>query len=364
MILKKFLTHSCIVFGLTLCVVSMISQAQNEPFLYTHNTLENNLSAAFVDPFPDLSTCLDSSEDIILEADVPCIYIGSNIVVDLNGFTVNGPVYGGSNVTLKNGTVAAGIINLSTHAVIDRVTVRDSPVTFAVDIYSGTITHSVFKNNVVAVDLYVGGGSNLGGVEIRHSLFINNQFAINITWDDNSVIEHNVFKNNDKAISIWDEDDLGANGSIIRHNYFYKNNFGVAITAFVEARNTEITENTFIRNKSSGIAMGSNCFDFINSGGCGGDGTLIKNNLFLYNGNNPGSLYRYPNTIWDDGLTVVRTVLDEESGYDPANGITITGNVAAFNADLGIDAPNVIDGGNNFAIVNGNSMQCVGVECD
>ena len=45
-------------------------------------------------------------------------------------------------------------------------------------------------------------------------------------------------------------------------------------------------------------------------------------------------------------------------------GVTISSNIANFNADFGIEAvPGVIDGGGNKAHGNGNPAQCVNVQC-
>ena len=54
-----------------------------------------------------------------------------------------------------------------------------------------------------------------------------------------------------------------------------------------------------------------------------------------------------------------------DDGIDvDAPGTTLTGNVAAHNHDLGIEAvPGVVDGGGNYAAGNGNPAQCTSVSC-
>lgn len=44
-------------------------------------------------------------------------------------------------------------------------------------------------------------------------------------------------------------------------------------------------------------------------------------------------------------------------------GFRLVGNIAQDNADLGFDVLGVTDGGSNRASGNGNSLQCVGVDC-
>ena len=49
---------------------------------------------------------------------------------------------------------------------------------------------------------------------------------------------------------------------------------------------------------------------------------------------------------------------------EAAAGIWARANDTIANADLGIDALGIRDGGLNKALLNGNPLQCVGVECD
>ena len=100
-----------------------------------------------------------------------------------------------------------------------------------------------------------------------------------------------------------------------------------------------------------------------------GAGTIVERNQFIRNGNDPrtltGQLWLLPpsyleayEVVADDGLTVFGV-----GEPNTADGMTIIGNTGIRNADLGFDAPGVIDGGANLARQNGNPLECMGVAC-
>jgi parallel beta-helix repeat protein len=99
------------------------------------------------------------------------------------------------------------------------------------------------------------------------------------------------------------------------------------ITVDGSARYTEVAGNRVTGAAADGIRLGSSTRD-----------TLVARNVAKRNG--------------DDGID-----------SDTASA-TLTGNVANFNFDLGIEAvAGVTDGGGNRAQGNGNPAQCVGVSC-
>ena len=89
----------------------------------------------------------------------------------------------------------------------------------------------------------------------------------------------------------------------------------------------------------------------------------------IQNGNEPRTLtgtWLLPNgeyepyeVVLDDGLTVFAP-----QAFSPADGATVMSNVANRNADLGIEAPGVVDGGGNHAARNGDPLECEGVSCE
>jgi hypothetical protein len=313
-----------------------------------------------------LSECLILTEDTVLESDVPCIQVGDGVAIDLNGFTVNGSIYPtqdgwGNDVTVQNGTVAGGAIFLLGDVLLDRLTVKDSPDNFAVQIGGGLITHSLFERNRVAVDLYWG-----GGIQVRHCRFVENRIGINIASDDNSLVLKNTFEANEIGVRIWDEDFYGSSGSTIRRNHFRRNGIGVFLNARNAAHGTDIDSNVFHSNLSSGIAVSLGCL-LESSDECAGRGTVIRKNVMIRNGNEPLTLtgsWWLPSgsepyeVVLDDGLTVFAP-----QAFSPADGATVMSNVANRNADLGIEAAGVVDGGGNHAARNGDPLECEGVDC-
>jgi hypothetical protein len=72
-----------------------------------------------------------------------------------------------------------------------------------------------------------------------------------------------------------------------------------------------------------------------------------------------GSTVRFNTVI---GTSPINSIGGDGVGVAGAE-ITVQGNVAHFNARLGINAPGAIDGGDNQAGANGDPRQCVGVVC-
>ena len=315
------------------------------------------------------TNCFSADGDVILQSDVPCINVSGSTNIDLNGYTVNGDVLSfgfSSNVMIQNGIVDRGVILLfGSDNVIDNITLQNSTSNFALQLGGGSITNSRFENNTVATDLFVG-----GGIEVKNNYFRANRLAVNIASDNDSLVENNVFEENDIGVRLFDEDFSGVNGNLILRNHFLKNDVGVFMRAFSEVNNNEISSNTFISNQSSGIIVGVGCFRLFRDE-CAGRRTIINQNLFVRNGQDPRNVSGVWSIIQDDG--------DFEEPYDflAGTGITVFGsqiintvddvsmsrNWALLNEGLGIDAEGVVDEGRNFGILNGDSRQCVGVSC-
>lgn len=356
---QKLFLRAFVMLGLAVLTTNL-AHAQLESLPYIH--VEDNRHTALKALEASASDCLTLTHNTVLQDDAPCLFVGGGVIVDLNGHTVFGNILeldSGDHITIKNGTVAEGaIVLLGAHNRLKQMIVRDSNSTFAVQLGGGSvISHSVFERNVVAVDLYWG-----GDVEVRRSVFRLNHTGVNITSDNHSFLHSNVFWENETGVRIWDEDFSGSSGNIIDQNAFHNNGIGVFLDAHSEANDNHLQGNWFFSNESSAIVVRLAC-ERVYTDQCAGRGTQIHGNWLVQNG---GQAQVLSGTWWlsngeqqdyevvlDDGLTVV--ALPE---LDVANGVTVTRNLALFNADLGISAPGVIDGGLNYGVFNGNAEQC------
>ena len=341
------------------------SSAAAQSSLFRHDLHVALAEAAALSEVGSASQCLVVTTDTVLESDVPCIAVANDVTLDLNGFTVHGSIFEletGDNVQVLNGNVAGGMIFLLGRDVrIDRVELVDSELTFAVQIGGGEITRSRFVGNVIAIDLFWG-----GGIRVEKCRFSENLIGVSIQSDDDSRIVGNKFEANEIGVNIFDEDLVGSSGSVVKYNYFRDNGVGVRLLAFSEVHDTRIEANAFVRNDSSGVVLGVGCArEFTED--CGGRGTLVRRNVFVSNGNNSTELtgsWLLPDgeepfrVRVDDGLTVFAATNAAED-LD----VEVARNWAFRNADLGLDAPGVTDGGRNRAFGNGNPDECVGVEC-
>jgi hypothetical protein len=307
-----------------------------------------------------------------LTSDITCNFrVESGVVFDLGGHTVHGFIIraGGSgfsrDVRVTNGTVVGNIsFVFATGLKLDRLTVRDT-TGFAVQPGDNAqVVGNRFLNNGVAIDNFFGGGSN-----IAFNTFEHNRTAVSIQADDNVHVTANVFRDNGAGVGIRDEDEHGASKAVVERNLFTHNRTGLGLTFQCDTVNfrncddavtgTVIRANTFLANDGSGILVRGSCPNAVPPDAppglvlrCAGVGTQITDNLLVGNGFHPPA--GLPQG--DDGITVDGTA-------DTARLITLTGNRAVHNADLGIDAPGVVDGGGNRAVANGDPRQCVGVAC-
>ena len=342
------------------------NSAAAQSLLFRHDSQVALFEAAALSDVRSTSECLAVTTDTVLESDVSCIDVADDVTLDLNGFTVHGSIVQletGDNVHVLNGTVAGGMILLLGRDVrIDRIELVDSEFTFAVQIGRGEITRSKFVGNVVAIDLFWG-----GGIRVERCRFSENLIGVSIQSDDDSRIVGNKFEANEIGVNIFDEDLVGSSGSVVKYNYFRDNGVGVRVIAFNEVHDSRIEANAFVRNDSSGVALGIGCAREFSAEDCAGRATLVRRNVFVSNGNNSTELagsWLLPDgeepfrVKVDDGLTVfAATIAADDLDVEVAR------NWAFRNADLGLEAPGVTDGGRNRAFGNGNSDECVGVEC-
>ena len=79
--------------------------------------------------------------------------------------------------------------------------------------------------------------------------------------------------------------------------------------------------------------------------------------MFIINNGAPPALEVTANAVISSGGAGIRIVASQGSQ------ITVGRNIVLDNSGLGIDAPGVIDGGDNLAGGNGNPLRCLGVSC-
>lgn len=302
--------------------------------------------------------------EFVLDRDVSCtVRLAAYATLDLNGFTlqgwVRGPFGGSSGVTIKNGTILAGPIDCSyDDCTIENVRILDGP-SFTVLAGAGTrISDCFFSGNGVAVDLYYGGGP--ASVVIENSTFEDNDIAINIAKYNLASISSNTFRGNLVGVNLYDELNDEVNFNTIADNYFTDNFIGVRFSVRgcvygVCQIGNRVVGNDFVGNRGSGVVFdgsGTGC----SYGDCENVDASIEDNVFSGNGFGPPPDPPLSLPIIDDGITVL-------GAPEVRDGVTIAGNVSVSNSDLGIEAPDVIDGGGNRASGNGNPLECVGVVC-
>lgn len=148
----------------------------------------------------------------------------------------------------------------------------------------------------------------------------------------------NVFRHSDNAALSFRP--YGAAANLIAGNLFEGNDVGLLLDTDAD---TTVTHNRFRDNRSAGlyvIARHGN--------------VSVSENTLSANGAASSRVDAAGSPV-DDGMHVV--VVGTSAT------VTITGNKASRNADLGIEATGAIDGGGNTARRNGNPAQCTGVAC-
>jgi parallel beta-helix repeat protein len=183
--------------------------------------------------------------------------------------------------------------------------------------------------------------SQADGAIIVGSEFSNNGTAIELQSSRANHIERNRVFDNDIGIKIGDPE---SERNIISQNRFFDNRVGIQIGSHDGVwggEGTEITKNTFTDNGEAGL--------LINLEVGFAQGVVVSGNTFRRNGFDSTSAI-------NDGLHIsgVETLLAQ---------ITVSRNRAFWNADYGIQAVGVTDGGMNKAKNNGNPDQCLGVNC-
>jgi parallel beta-helix repeat protein len=321
--------------------------------------------------------------NLVLTGNMACVGTAmvagaNNIVIDLNGFTVSGNGTGDgilvlrSRVTIRNGKLTGfdnGIRMLGAgegtpnENLVSRVTALSNHE--GIDLTDAdytTITDSLLQNNTYGVVLGVQSDRN----RIVRTRILANALGILIHEgsDTNVVAENTIAKNTNGIVlrnSAQDnlvqgntitgnlEDGVAIKGptsnrNVVRSNEVSSNGVGVHVCCGSSLDENQIIANTVVSNAGTGILV----FDDH------AQGTVVTDNVVRRNGFGQPLDPRKPGQ-YDDGIHVESPV----SAWT-----TIANNASDQNADLGIEASgNIVDGGGNSAILNGDPAQCVGVVC-
>jgi len=182
-------------------------------------------SSTAVPPTPADPNCGLVQGTVVLQQDTTCDFtLAPGSILDLNGFTLQGIVDGGgSDATIKNGTLAYGHIYCFDCVIEDLRVINGS--NFVVQPTSTIrITRCFFSGNAAAMDLF----DELSGHSvITASIFENNGVGVNITTSNYNTVMHNSFIGNGTGVSVYDENPGDASFNTIASNSFAGNHIGV-----------------------------------------------------------------------------------------------------------------------------------------
>jgi hypothetical protein len=353
---------------------------KSDPLRESHHGVmldEAEADAGAVEAVTASATCPGLiTADFTLSSDLECTLMidAPGLTIDLGGHTLIGGVRGrlpgqsAPSPMIRNGAIdgrnstTAGNLVIADDLRMDNVEVRNSRNQFTIILGGDNlIENSRFLDNGGSVfDLFW--NRQTTGTTIRNSYFRGNGRAIAIQKDSNNRIQHNVFVDNFAGLSLWNEDGFGVANNLVANNTFIGNRYGVWLRAreafeppalpWRSMENNRLINNVFLGNDNAGMSLqllSPACGD-PDFPSCAGEDTVVERNTFVFNGfesNEPevdDGLYVTPDPIWTPLFTVRR-------------------NTAIANADLGIEAQGVVDGGKNLGLFNGDRRQCVGVRC-
>lgn len=310
----------------------------------------------------------------------------SGQVFDLGGHSLklpNGLAISAARFTIRNGKLSAKGIEWSggDHGTLSNVTLRrigpSESNYFFIEAGTGlSVSRCSFLGiSGIALSYYVAQNGM-----VRDSRFVGNETAISLQrggMAEGVAIEHNQFTGNGRGIYLWNEDFGGVNYNHIADNRFQGNGLGVSVDArwhrlfhpeeIPTMQGNRIERNLFLSNRQAGLLIQVTCAvspDGQND--CSAQDTQVLNNVLSLNG-----LAAVPDAPGiDDGITArakrlgsnLSDVLDDPY-TDGLHGVTLVGNRTRSNADLGVDAEGVVDGGGNTGQGNQNPAQCEGVVC-
>ncbi|MCB2176666.1 MAG: right-handed parallel beta-helix repeat-containing protein [Actinomycetales bacterium] len=325
----------------------------------------------------------DAPNHYVLAGDATCdlSWLGDGAYVDLAGhtlYTTNAKGTGTTTIAADDVTLARGKLRtdgidwVQSRGRLDRVDVSAiDPTATRILIEAGrwfTVTRSHFHDlpNAIGVDFYYAGDGT-----VSHSRFTRTKIGVSIQGGATFTIEHSRFDRNEIGLQLWNEDWIGVNDVLVANNTFTGNTVtGVRVRAYTGALyppaeqrtfdNVRVVGNRMLRNAGSGMDVTMYC---LTEERCatGQTAVAVTRNHFTRNG------LAAPQDTGDDGFTAKTLV-----GFGPASWVTgtqglwvftLTGNTTSRNADRGIDAAGVTDGGGNRSMRDANPEPCLGVAC-
>lgn len=301
------------------------------------------------------------AEDVTLEHDTDCtiVVVGDDVTVDLAGHRAGTVIVLADRVTVRDGTIRGAVLEASADARLLDVVVHAPGLPFAVEAGLRTVVdRSRFVGNVVGISFFFGGAGT-----VTRSVFEDNELGLVIGRHDGVTVRDNRFTGNDVGLTVWDEDLLGSSDNLVEANHFAGNVVGAQLLARSAAHGNRFAGNHFRHNEAAGLFVMAGCLREFGTPTCAGQGTHVADNLLLRNGRSP-----VETTWFDDQQEMLQSVLLDDGllvvGVPGGlAGVTVSGNRAIANADLGIEADGVVDGGGNLGRANGDPRQCVGVSC-
>jgi hypothetical protein len=337
--------------------------------------------------------------DVTLTRDLVCegpgLIVGaSGITIDLNGFTLSGSGERAGiridepydAVTVRNGVVQdfARALQLDgvSNVVITDLSIRNASIEIeggggaqvvGNEISGGGIfliaenspSHRIAGNRIHGSPTAIGIEADASAIVVDNEIF-DNAFGIDTSQLIGLHVEGNDFHDNDVGVllqqaagaDLLDNDFTGQRIAVwlrfessgtATGNRIVQNRIGFQVgsgdpddSILIEY---EIRDNLFASNGAAGILL-------LNADQL--EGSRIEQNELVGNGFAPEGVTNNAGETVDDGIQV-------EGG--PAPDLTLASNRVFGNADYGIEAPGVVDGGGNVAKENGNPDQCLGVEC-
>jgi parallel beta-helix repeat protein len=183
---------------------------------------------------------------------------------------------------------------------------------------------------------------------IQGNLFSQNAPGIFITASNRNQVRRNRSVRDREAILV-----APGNRNVIARNRVYQAVGGIGIET---GRGNVVARNVVVGARRSGIRLG------IGEPSLGGSSNVVRDNLVRGGGDDGFVVFRK-----DDHSLLRRNVAVAagDDGFDVRSRTAkLTGNRAARNADLGIEAVRgVVDGDGNRASGNGDPRQCVNVRC-
>jgi nitrous oxidase accessory protein NosD len=308
------------------------------------------------------------NQDTTLDSDLVCagdgLRIGDEVTLDLAGHSITGSGTGTgvqcfcTNFELRGGRIRGfGDGVFAEGASVSRMLFEENGT--GLDCEQGLrcfVEDTTFRHNRNALRLDAPDSNPVGAV--RRNRIYDNGSGVSIIGYDAPVTDNYIAGNDGDGIWAYYEAELQVSRNVvvdnldngihveflgaatITHNRIMRNGNGVRVQGDYSFGHTraDVRDNRIAANASDGVLVDN---------AAGADGTVIAGNRTDRNG--------------DDGIGVS---LDPAAPYLDGVEVTLAGNRASFNSDLGIEAVvGTTDGGGNRARHNGNPAQCVGVSC-